>query len=63
MKRTRAEAILAGDSHYKTWKPCKHGHLSHRGTLDGSCVECARLRQKGKRAEVRQHMEAVRRSA
>lgn len=40
MKRTRKEAIEAGDEFYYTGKPCKNGHIAKRRTLHGNCVEC-----------------------
>lgn len=37
----RAEAKLIGLTRYFTGKPCKHGHIAKRLTLNGSCVVCA----------------------
>lgn len=37
---TRAAAIQARHPTYNTGKPCKHGHLSDRSTVDGACLEC-----------------------
>ena len=36
----RREATKLGLQRYFTGKPCKHGHLSERLTLSGTCVEC-----------------------
>lgn len=38
----RREAIASGLSRYFTGKPCKHGHVSERGTSRGQCLECHR---------------------
>jgi len=40
MKKTRKEAIQAGEQWYFTDKYCKNGHLSKRYTLNGICEEC-----------------------
>lgn len=42
LPKTRAEAKVAGASHYFTGEPCKHGHIAPRKTK-GSCVDCLRL--------------------
>lgn len=44
MKTTRAKAKLAGEKHYFTGNPCKHGHIYKRLTVDGNCCECSRLK-------------------
>jgi hypothetical protein len=41
VKATRAEARAAGEMHYFTGKPCKHGHFSKRLTSNGQCTACA----------------------
>jgi len=46
MQSTRKEALLVGDTHYNTGKPCKKGHISIRLTNSGACKECANHRQK-----------------
>lgn len=46
MKATRMLAALAGDRHYLTGKPCKHGHTSVRDTATGQCIECRNSTQK-----------------
>jgi hypothetical protein len=38
---TRMEAAKAGLNRYFTGKRCRHGHLSERYVLNGTCVECA----------------------
>lgn len=53
-KRSRIEAINAGDQYYKTGKPCKYGHKSKRATSDGSCQECRAENQKEERAMIRE---------
>lgn len=42
---TRRIAIERGLSTYYTGKPCKHGHLSERKTLEGSCIQCRKARE------------------
>ena len=37
---TRAEARQRGDKFYKTGKPCKRGHVSHRDVSSATCREC-----------------------
>jgi hypothetical protein len=38
-------AKAAGQKRYSTCKPCRHGHVAERRTVDGDCTECARLRR------------------
>lgn len=44
-KRNAARSIAqaAGEPHYFTGLPCKHGHIAMRDTRGGRCMECARL--------------------
>jgi 5-methylcytosine-specific restriction endonuclease McrA len=42
---TRAEAKAAALKRYFTGKPCKHGHVAERVTINGSCSECDRIKQ------------------
>lgn len=44
LPRSRAEAKSSGAKHYFTGKPCKHGHVDKRYTVDGQCAECARIK-------------------
>jgi hypothetical protein len=39
---THKEARQLGLPKYFTGKPCKHGHISERYTLGGTCVTCAK---------------------
>lgn len=41
---SRAEAISQGFTHYFTGKPCKHNHIAIRSVLNGTCMECLRLK-------------------
>lgn len=41
---TRAEAKAAGYKRYYPGTPCKHGHVAERSTVNGSCMECGRLK-------------------
>jgi hypothetical protein len=38
----RALAKKASEKRYYTGKPCKHGHISERDTISGSCIRCTR---------------------
>jgi hypothetical protein len=38
----RKEAMLAGETHYFTGIPCKHGHIDKRLVVNGSCMSCIR---------------------
>jgi hypothetical protein len=40
----RADAILLGDDHYMTGKPCPRGHVGPRRVSDRSCIDCERAR-------------------
>ncbi|WP_430229660.1 HNH endonuclease [Paraburkholderia tropica] len=42
---SRAEAKAAALKRYFLGTPCKHGHLAERLTVNGSCLECCRLKQ------------------
>ena len=42
-RRTRAEALAAGDISYHTGKPCKYKHIAPRFASNGTCSECSRL--------------------
>ena len=46
MKATRQEAIQAQERYFYNGKPCKHGHISKRMTVNGSCYECVKQRSK-----------------
>lgn len=62
--QTREQAIEAGDPIYYTGKPCKHGHLSERYTINSTCAECqrhkSRVNQQRARASIRARQEAAR---
>lgn len=40
LPRTRKEALGAGMPQYFTGKPCKHGHVTRRFAVNGTCLEC-----------------------
>lgn len=42
MKSSRREALAAGERHYFTGIPCRHGHVAIRRTGSGTCVVCHR---------------------
>jgi 5-methylcytosine-specific restriction endonuclease McrA len=37
---TRADALASGLTRFFTGKPCKHGHLSERTSVNGGCIAC-----------------------
>lgn len=37
---SRASAKAIGSTRYHTGKPCKHGHIADRRTINGICIEC-----------------------
>jgi 5-methylcytosine-specific restriction endonuclease McrA len=39
----RLDAMVAGAVRYSTGKPCGNGHVAHRLTSTGTCVECLRI--------------------
>lgn len=40
---TRAKAIATNSQYYSTGKPCKHGHVARRITINGVCTVCLRI--------------------
>lgn len=40
LPKEKKKALLAGDRHYFTGRPCKKGHFSKRYSSTGGCVEC-----------------------
>lgn len=38
---SRSEAKSLGLKSYFTGKPCKHGHVSKRSTINGTCITCS----------------------
>ncbi|UPY96245.1 MULTISPECIES: hypothetical protein [Pectobacterium] len=56
---TRLEAAKGGMNKFYTGKPCKHGHLSERWTLNGGCVQCNIDRVEQKRKEISGLMKAA----
>lgn len=52
---SRAEAIAQGAVRYHTGRPCKHGHVCDRQTVNGTCYRCscdARVKTYASNAEV-----------
>jgi hypothetical protein len=47
--KERAAAKAAGETTYFTGRPCRLGHVVHRVTSSGACVECARASEKRSR--------------
>lgn len=59
----RALAVQSGSKTYFTGRPCKHGHICDRNTVDASCVECRNVdREVRGRAQNREHMRQKRAS-
>lgn len=48
---SRKSAFDKGVSRYFTGKPCVHGHVSERSTVNGRCVECHRESQRKQNAK------------
>ena len=46
--KERAAAKKAGMKQYFTGRPCKQGHVAYRCTANGTCNECASIKQKTK---------------
>lgn len=46
LPKHRLEAARMGSDRYFTGKACINGHLSPRNTINGSCLECQRDRQR-----------------
>lgn len=44
--KERAAAKKAGMKQYFTGRPCKQGHVAYRCTTNGTCNECASIKQK-----------------
>lgn len=42
--RARGEARATGAKRYFTGLPCRRGHVAERQTVNGTCVECLKLR-------------------
>jgi len=40
----RSEAMAANLPRYFTGRPCRHGHVSERTTIDGHCLGCNQMR-------------------
>lgn len=51
----RELARRAGEPYYFTGRPCKHGHIAKRHTVDASCVECRWVFKEGYREEAAQY--------
>ena len=50
---SRKEAKAIGAVHYFTGSPCKHGHLSNRRTVSGTCMSCAAIKQRSDYAKAK----------
>lgn len=55
---SQAEAKARDLKRYFTGKPCKHGHICERYTLDCGCVECKFARERAHRAVRREEYNA-----
>ena len=59
-KITRQAAIDRGLRRFFTGKPCLHGHIAERYTLQGQCCECQKLGSAGYKEEIKQRLKAAR---
>lgn len=58
IQKARPERQLARDAGlptYQTGRPCKHGHLAGRFTVDASCIGCRKAFKEGYRAEAAEY--------
>jgi hypothetical protein len=62
MKKTRKEALLAGESKYRTGRQCKRGHRAERWTLTGNCTECVLINSKKTYERTREAFRAARKA-
>ena len=59
---SRIDAKTFGLKSYFTGKPCKHGHVALRKTVNGTCKECEKIGVEAWKAANREkHLEAMRR--
>ncbi len=56
---SRKEAKRAAQTFYFTGKPCKHGHIAPRSTVNGLCWECARQKSEKRRAANPERVNAI----
>lgn len=52
---SRKQAILEGKVTYFTGKPCKHGHVAPKRTINGHCTECETI--KNNKQERKEYMQ------
>lgn len=57
---TQMQAAKLGLNKFYTGRPCKHGHISERWTLNGACVQCNIERITRKRQQVKEMMKSAR---
>lgn len=50
---SREEAAALGVRRYFSGEPCPHGHVAHRYTQNGYCVECQRVANRADRARIK----------
>jgi hypothetical protein len=60
---SRADAKSKGLSRYFTGRPCKHGHVALRKTVNGVCAECSRDIEEHHREKHREKFQAKWRKA
>lgn len=46
--KPRQKAALKGNVLYFTGKPCKHGHITQRRTVNGCCTDCEEVKNNSK---------------
>lgn len=60
---SREEAITKGLVRFQASKPCVRGHMGHRYTLTGNCVQCVIDRSLAHQAKMRDRIRAARAQA
>ncbi len=55
----RKQAKQAGKVRYFTGLPCKYGHIDERSVVNGSCLECARVKMAARYVADPQHYKDV----
>lgn len=60
---SQSEAARLGRPQYRTGKPCKHGHIANRWTLNGTCCQCLNSSAARRRNAYRAALEAARKNS
>ena len=57
---SQLQAQLDGEQFYFTGRPCKQGHISHRYTSNGHCIECSKKYDREWRRDNREYLKKYR---